>query len=332
MATSKNRLGRGLGALISGGVGKPAAANPKKAASASPAAAPRAGAARKAPSSPAGKTASPAAEAEKALGYREIKVADIRPNPYQPRREFSSESLKELADSIRSEGLLQPVIVRLTGDTYQLIAGERRWRAFQLLKLAQIPARVVEAGDATSAAMALIENLQRADLNPVEEARGYASLMRDFDLTQDAVAGRVGKGRATIANALRLLNLPEEVQGFLASGLLSSGHAKALLGVENDRERVLLARRILEEGLSVRAAEKLVQDARSGRATSRSNGRTRPLSASEQAAVQDIEKKVASFFNSRVSLQHTSRRGKLIIEYRGNEDLQRILEKLGLSL
>ncbi len=181
----------------------------------------------------------------------------VEPSPYQARREIAPEQLAELAESIRSEGLLQPIVVRRQGEKFQLIAGERRWRAFQLLKIRAIPARVVEASDASAASIGLIENLQREGLNPIEEALGFASLVRDFDLTQETAAERVGKSRAAVANSLRLLSLDAEIQGYIAKDLLSVGHAKVLLGVEDAARRAVLARRVIEEGLSVRQTEKL---------------------------------------------------------------------------
>src|SRR3954465_2673870 len=203
-AAPKSRLGRGLGGLI-------AAASPAKPATPAPVAAPP-----------------PAPAAPAAPGFAEIAVSIIVPSPYQARREISPAQLSELAESIRSEGLLQPVVVRKAGDKFELIAGERRWRAFQLLKIKTIPARLVEASNASSAALGLIENLQREGLNPVEEAYGYASLIRDFDLTQEAAAERVGKGRASVANSLRLLSLDPDLQAYVAKNLLSVGHAKVL--------------------------------------------------------------------------------------------------------
>jgi ParB family chromosome partitioning protein len=305
MAASKSRLGRGLGGLI--------AAASKADATAS----------HTSPGSPA---ALPVA----APGFQEIAVDLIETSPYQARREIPPEQLRELADSIRAEGLLQPVVVRRHGEKFQLIAGERRWRAFHLLKLKTIPARVVEASNASSAAIGLIENLQREGLNPIEEAYGYASLVRDFDLTQEAAAERVGKGRATVANALRLLSLDSEIQGFIAKNLLSVGHAKVLLGVEEPAQRALLARRVIEEGWSVRATEKLVQAKKAGAsAPAPSTGRAVP--PVEAAAVANIEKKLTSHLGARVSLKHMPKKGRLIIEYHGNDDLHRILEKLGVE-
>src|SRR6202789_3556247 len=228
MATpQKSSLGRGLGGLIS---------------------------AAKPPSAPA---SPPVPQVPQAPGYMEIQVHLVEPSPYQARREIAPEQLSELAESIRSEGLLQPIVVRRHGDKFQLIAGERRWRAFQQLKIRSIPARVVEASDASAASIGLIENLQREGLNPIEEALGFASLVRDFDLTQETAAERVGKSRAAVANSLRLLSLDAEIQGFIAKNLLTVGHAKALLAIEDAGRRTVLARRVIEEGLTVRSTEKL---------------------------------------------------------------------------
>jgi ParB family transcriptional regulator, chromosome partitioning protein len=310
MAAPKSRLGRGLGGLIA--AAKPAA--PVTPASAAPVAV--------AATTPA--TVTP--------GYQEIAVHLIEPSPYQARREIPAEQLSELADSIRSEGLLQPIVVRRLGDKFQLIAGERRWRAFQQLKLKVIPARIVEAGNASAAALGLIENLQREGLNPIEEAHGFASLIRDFDLTQETAAERVGKGRASVANTLRLLSLDAEIQGFIAKNLLSVGHAKVLLGVEDAAQRTVLSRRVIEEGLSVRSTEKLVQSAKSTGGAGRVSTRViRGVSPKDAATVAGIEKKLTSHLGARVAVLHTAKKGRIVIEYRGNEDLQRLLEKLGIE-
>jgi ParB family chromosome partitioning protein len=257
----------------------------------------------------------------------------IEPSPYQARREITPEQLSELAESIRSEGLLQPIVVRKTGEKFQLIAGERRWRAFQLLKIKSIPARIVEASNASSAALGLIENLQREGLNPIEEAHGYASLIRDFDLTQESAAERVGKGRASVANSLRLLSLDGELQGYVAKNLLSVGHAKVLLGIDDPAQRMLVARRVIEDGLSVRATEKLTQTAKAaGPATAAGARATKPgLNPKDAATVTGIERKLTSHLGARVAVLHTPKKGRIVIEYRGNEDLQRLLEKLGVE-
>jgi ParB family chromosome partitioning protein len=309
-AAPKSRLGRGLGGLIAS-----AAPTPK-------------------PVTPSANTATPAAPAPApagAPGYQEVPVHLVEPSPYQARREITPEQLHELAESIRSEGLLQPIVVRKTGDKFQLIAGERRWRAFQQLKIKAIPARIVEASNASSAALGLIENLQREGLNPIEEAHGFASLIRDFDLTQETAADRVGKARATVANSLRLLGLDSEIQGFIARNLLSVGHAKVLLGIPDAAQRTVLARRVIEEGLSVRTTEKLAVERKSAAGPVSTRAKTRGLTPKDAEAVAGIEKKLTSHLGARVAVMHTPKRGRIVIEYRGNDDLQRLLEKLGVE-
>jgi ParB family chromosome partitioning protein len=299
MSTPRKSLGRGLGNLIADSATPPAHA--------------------------------PASS----LPYQEILVSKITPARWQARREFDEISISGLAESIQSEGLLQPIIVRKTNTGFELIAGERRWRAFQKLALKSIPARIVEASDAATAVMTLVENLQREDLNPLDEALGLASLMRDFNLTQDAVAERVGKPRGTIANSIRLLSLDRETQGYLASGLLSVGHAKVLLSMDSADTRALVARRVIESGASVRATEALVkkfsatkfapEPSRSA-ATPDARNTTR-----ETEAIADIEKRLTSRLNTKVNVKHNARHGKIIIEYHGNDDLMRVLEKLGVN-
>lgn len=314
MANSKKRLGRGLGGLISG------AATPTKEGAA--VAKKSTGEAKESVTLPTGSDVS--------TGYREIAIKDLKTSPYQPRREIDPKQIEELAESIRSEGLLQPIVVRAKGKHYELIAGERRLRAFEFLKRKKVPARVIDASDASSATLALIENLQRENLNPIDEALGYASLLRDFDLTQEAVAERVGKGRASVANALRLLSLGVEIQGYLSRRLISTGHAKVLLGLESDEQRNALARRIIETGMSVREAEQQVriQKKRPGSSTAQ----TKPTSsATESAVIRDLEKRIGDHFNTRCTLKHGAKKGSLTIEYFGNEDLDRILEKLGIQ-
>lgn len=322
MSSSKSRLGRGLGGLISG-TGK-TAAKPQVA--------------------PAEKTAKPTANktvakktvaitsSSKALpnvpGYSEISLRDIVANPFQPRREINPQHIEELAKSILAEGLIQPIVVRQKKNKFELIAGERRFRAYQHLKRDAIPSRIIEASDASSATLALIENLQRENLNPIDEALGYASLVRDFDLTQEAASERVGKSRAAVANALRLLTLSSEIQGFLSRRLISTGHAKVLLGLDSEEHRKLLARRIIETGMSVREAESQVRRLKEGSGKSR---KSRKVSGAESTAVRDLERRMGDHFNTRVSLQHGAKKGKIMIEYHGNDDLDRILEKLGVK-
>ncbi len=252
MAKKNSSLGRGLSALIAKGSTKTTNfIKNTKTATKKP----------KAASKPPVKKLPPTKKDHESP-YQEIPINLIDANPYQPRMEFHEDDLKELSASIASEGLLQPIVVRQKGARYELIAGERRLRASQLLKLNTIAVRVVKASDASSAVISLIENLQRENLNPIDESMGYASLMRDFDLTQDEVAKRVGKARATIANSLRLIQLEQEIQGYISKSMLSIGHAKVLLGLENSSQRMLLARRILEEGLSVRQTETIVQQSK----------------------------------------------------------------------
>ena len=326
MSNSKTRLGRGLGGLISG----TSSSKPKADANAvSKSVVP----VKKAVTINEAEKSRPAtviAIAPNAPGFREIELERIVANPYQPRSEIHPEHVEELAKSIQSEGLLQPIVVREKNGKFELIAGERRLHAFRHLKLRHIPARIIEASDASSASIALIENLQRENLNPIDEALGYASLVRDFDLTQEAAAERVGKGRATVANALRLLTLGSEIQGFLSRRLISTGHAKVLLGLESAEHRKLLARRIIETGMSVREAEAQVRRLKEGSGGSSKKVKDKPLEA-EQTAIRDLEKRMSERFNTRVTFKHTPKKGRITIDYFGNDDLDRILEKLGLQ-
>ncbi len=293
----KKSLGRGLGSLIGGGVTKPSA-----------------------PALPV----ATAASVPPALQLLELPLGSIVANPRQPRRDFDDAQIKELADSIRSEGLMQPIVVRKVKDGYELIAGERRFRAFKLIGQPTITARVVEASDASSAVLALIENLQRADLNSVDEALGFASLMRDFNLTQDAVAERLGKPRATIANSVRLLALDPDIQGFLRKGQLSAGHAKALLGVENPAHRMLVARLVIEKGLSVRATEAEVRKLGASKKGQRKQ--------TVQTVVDDVQKRLASHFASPVSVVRKGTKGSILIPFSSDDELARLLEKIGIKL
>ena len=326
MSNSKTRLGRGLGGLISGTSSSKSKAEAEAVTKTTTSVKNTSAKKQSVTSKPATVTAI----APNAPGFREIEVKRIIANPYQPRSEIHPEHVEELAKSIQSEGLLQPVVVREKKGKFELIAGERRLHAFRHLKLKLIPARIIEASDASSAAIALIENLQRENLNPIDEALGYASLVRDFDLTQEAAAERVGKGRATVANALRLLTLGSEIQGFLSRRLISTGHAKVLLGLESAEHRKLLARRIIETGMSVREAEVQVRRLKEGSGGSSEKVKGKPPEA-EQTAIRDLEKRMSDHFNTRVVLKHTTKRGRITIDYFGNDDLDRILEKLGIQ-
>ena len=299
---NKKSLGRGLGNLIGGGVPKPVtpAVTPSTAAPA------------------------PAAAVPANLLITEIAVGSIVPNARQPRRDFDDAAVKELSESIRSEGLMQPIVVRKSGAGYELIAGERRWRAFKLLGQKTIPARIMEASDASSAVLALVENLQRQDLNPVDEAVGVASLMKDFNLTQDAVADRLGKPRASIANLVRLLSLETEILGYLRKGQISEGHAKVLLGLAEAAQRILVSRRIVEKGLSVRATEAEVK------ALSSKRGGTRK--AKEHTVLADLQKRLSHHFGTEVSVVRQGKKGNIQISFKTDDELARLLEKIGVQL
>jgi len=254
----------------------------------------------------------------------ELPVASIVPNPHQPRKDFDETAVKELAESIRSEGLLQPIVVRKAKGGYELIAGERRLRAFKHLGQKFIPVRVIEASDATSAVLALLENLQRADLNPVDEAVGVASLMRDFNLTQEAVADRLGKPRASVANLVRLLQLDREILGYLGKGQLSTGHAKVLLGLEQQAHRVQVARLVVEKGLSVRATEAEVKALASTKKTERKRA--------EKTVVADVQKRLSSHFSTPVAVFRKGVKGTIAIPFASDDELARLLEKIGVKL
>lgn len=351
MANSKRRLGRGLESLISGGG---SSTPPSKSSAPAKKAAPKKAAKKAANRAPAAKKATTKAPPRKAAakspapvesaapapepsdatapGLREIPIQKVVPSPHQPRQRFEEGSLTELAESIRSEGLLQPIVVRAVEDRFELIAGERRLRACQSLQMKRIPARIIIASETSSAVMSLIENLQRENLDPIEEATGYASLMTDFSLTQESVAERVGKARASVANSLRLLQLDREIRQYLSKRMLSVGHAKVLLGVEAKDEQALLARQVIERQLSVRETEKLVQKHRKGGPVNTSTPSQKSLPPAEQATLVDLEKRLTQSLNTRVKLNHGAKKGRILIEYFGNDDLQRILERLGVSV
>jgi len=334
MAIAKKRLGRGLGALINGGVSVPnREAQPAKKNKPTHSSQPTKGNKKQSPSRPAPEKLKPFPPSKKPTQlepispYQELFIDAIEPNPHQPRREIDSNKIEELANSIRAEGLLQPIVVRKNGQAYQLVAGHRRLLACKSIGLKKISAKIVDMSDASSAVVALIENLQREGLNPIEESLGYASLMRDFDLTQEAISQRVGKSRPVIANALRLLTLSATIQGYIAKGLLSIGHAKVLLGLEEPENQELLARRIIEEALNVRDAEEAVRKIKT-----KTIDRLAPIrSAHPDLAIQALEKQMAQQLSTKVFLKHGAKKGRIVIEYYGNDDLQRILERTGLA-
>jgi ParB family chromosome partitioning protein len=259
---------------------------------------------------------------------RDIPIGQIKPNQYQPRREFNPDELKELADSLRANGLLQPVAVRATDGGYELVAGERRLRAATLLGWPTIPAIVRDYDDRTMLTLALIENLQRSDLNPVEEAEGYARLATEFDLTQNEIADLVGKDRSTVANFQRVLQLPQAVRKMLETGALSLGHARPLLALQDTDLILKLATEAVEHDLSVRAIEERV---RQTAPTPDGPRRGRPRKEdSRPPAVRHVEDLLIKRFQTDVSLIQKKRdRGELRIQFYSTEDLNRLLEVMG---
>lgn len=257
---------------------------------------------------------------------RELAVDSIRPNPYQPRRTFDQEGLAELARSIEAAGVFQPIIVRRPDpnlNRYELIAGERRLRATRMTERKTIPAIVRVLDDQTMMEVAVLENLQREDLSPLEEAQAYQTLIERLNLTQAQVAARLGKSRPYIANYLRLLGLPEEVKQMLASGELSMGQARTLLGVKDERRLVELAKRVANEGLTVRQLEEIV-------AAINKKGRQKPVVKSANPYLREAESQLAGKLGTKVSFQAKRRGGKIVIPYGSNQDLNRILELLGV--
>ncbi len=255
-------------------------------------------------------------------GLMEIAVASVKPNPYQPRQHFDEEALAALADSIAELGLLQPVLVRPDGTGFVLIAGERRWRAAQRAGLATIPALVREADNSSALAQAIVENVQREQLNPLEEAAAYHQLIDDFSLTHDDVARRVGKSRASVSNTLRLMQLPPTIQRFVRDGTLRMGHARALLATPDRAFQEQLARKIVAEDLSVRAVENAIRD-REASPTDSPESKL-PSSRLRPPGLLELEELLSDYLDTRVSVTMTDRKGKVTIEFATLEDLERI--------
>jgi ParB family transcriptional regulator, chromosome partitioning protein len=255
----------------------------------------------------------------------DVSIDQIEPNPNQPRKSFESNALEELAASIRSSGLIQPVVVRRVTDGYQLIAGERRWRAARQAGLERIPAIVREATDAESLELALVENLLREDLNPIEEAEAYRSLLAQFGWTQEQLAQRIGRDRTSIANALRLLRLPDEIQDDLRGGRLTMGHARALLALGTTAEQLTLRDEILAHDWSVRATEDSIRAAESTAPAQRTPRRRRGRSVELAALEQSLQRALMT----RVVISGNERRGKIEVTYATADELERLSELLG---
>lgn len=261
-------------------------------------------------------------EAAPSSPYRMLPLHKIEPNPEQPRQDFDEEALADLAESIREHGIIQPLTVReMKNGYYQIIAGERRWRASRMAGLSEVPAVVMDADNQKATELALIENLQREDLNPVEEALGYQKLMEDFSMTQEEAAARVGKSRPAVANALRLLALPEEIMVQVRSGKLSAGHARAVLSVKDKKKQLAAAQKIMALGLSVRQAELLCKNM----------GKEEPKVKEPVFAVDyvaECEKSLSKHLGRGVKIVNGKRKGRFELEFYGQDDLQRLLDAL----
>jgi ParB family chromosome partitioning protein len=279
------------------------------------------------------RVASPTPIPEKGERVQSIPLGQIVPTPLQPRTVFRDDNLQELVDSIKQHGIIQPLICRQLGDKFELIAGERRWRAAQRVGLSEAPVIVRTASDQDVLELALIENLQREDLNPIEEANAFSKLAHEFHLKQEDIAQKVGKSRAAIANSMRLLDLAEQVQSWLVQRRISVGHAKVLLSLKEHAEQSAMAEDIIRRNLTVRAAEKLVANhfERNG-SVKPTRGNSHPTPAKAQPAIQHLENRLRQHLSTQVTLTHGEKRGKIEIEYYGTDDLHRILPLLGLSV
>lgn len=295
---AKAALGKGLGALIS--------------------------------TRPASPLVSPTPVVEQGERVQLVPLDRIVPSPFQPRTVFHEEHLDELVNSIREHGIIQPLIVRIRDNRMELIAGERRWRAACKLGLAEAPIIVREAGDRDVLELALIENLQREDLNPIEEAKAFARLAREFGEKQEEIAQKVGKSRAAVANAMRLLELDEQVQSWLVQDRISVGHAKILLSMKSHEEQRVLADEIIRHHLTVRAAEKLITQHFEKNGTLKPTRSATTASAGLSPALLHLQNRLQQHFATHVDLRHGAKRGCIEIEYYGNDDLQRVLGLLGL--
>jgi ParB family chromosome partitioning protein len=309
---AKPALGRGLGALLGGSpVIKPPV----------PAAVPTATA----------QPVQPPAAAVLRDQVQKVALERIVPCPFQPRKDFGAESLQELADSIKEQGIVQPLIVRESNGHLELIAGERRWRAAQLAGLAEVPVILRQADDRAVLELALIENLQRENLNPIEEAQGYAQLIGQFQLTQEEVALKVGKSRAVVANALRLLKLAQELQGYVRDGRLSVGHAKVILGLPGEKQQKTAAARILKDGLNVRQTETLVAQLQSVSSPAATQAVAAVVSPMRDTHVASLENQLRERLGTKVHLKYAQGKGALEITFFSDAELERILQILGLK-
>lgn len=249
----------------------------------------------------------------------ELKITELEANQNQPRRNFDDQGLQELAESIRQHGVVQPIIVRKLDNSYQIVAGERRWRAARLAGLKTVPIVVKDYSNIEVMEIALIENLQRQDLNAIEEAIAYKSLIEEHEMTQEEISEKIGRSRPAIANTLRLLNLPEEIKEFVVQGKLSAGHARAILSVQDKKKQIEIALKVIEQQLNVRDIEKLVMQ----------KEKKEPSKESKKSVeIIELEERLKKALATKVNIVHKKSRGKIEIEYYNNDDLERILELL----
>lgn len=253
-----------------------------------------------------------------------VSINLIKSNNKQPRKSFDDDKLSELAESIKNHGIIQPIILKRDEDKYTIIAGERRWRAAKLIGLKEIPATVIDLSDRDVLEVSLIENIQRQDLNPIEEAEAYKRLLNEFNLTQEELGKRVGKSRVVITNALRLINLTDTVKQYIIDGVISEGHGRVLLTISDEKVQGDIARKVIDEKLSVRDLEKLIKSLGKEEKKVERKINTNPY-------YKDITEKLQNYFGTKVNVSNKNDKGKIEIEYYSNEDLQRILEIIDLK-
>lgn len=312
-AMAKSPLGRGLSALLSGNHPAPTEV-----------------AGQTDPTTPSSAAPGTTESASKG-GSLELSMDQIRPCSFQPRKDFDDAALQDLAASIKSQGILQPLVVRPAADGYELIAGERRWRAAQIAGLSRVPALIREADDREVIELALVENLQRENLNPIEEALGYQQLIDQFKLRQDEAAQKVGKSRAAVTNALRLLKLPEKAQVLLKDGEISVGHAKVILGLTDDTLRTSIANQVAKDHLSVRETEQLISRLQAQSQTPTSDPRQGPAKSPKDPHLSRLQEKVCQRYGTKVTLKYQEGKGAIELKFFSDEDLERIIQLLGIE-
>ena len=310
-AMAKPALGRGLSALLGG---------------MSPAQRPTAISVPPTPAKPTDPSSAPTS------GVLHVAIDRVVPCPFQPRKSFPTEAQSELADSIRTQGIIQPLIVRARGNQYEIIAGERRWRAAQVVGLTELPVILREADDRSVLELALIENLQRENLNPIEEALGYAELIERFQLKQEEAALKVGKSRVAVANALRLLRLPAELKDALREGKLSVGHAKVLLGLPTEAAQASAAHQVMQKGMTVRQTEALVSSRLTPSTSTDSPAAPAAVTVPRDPNVAAVETKLRERFATKVNLKYAKGRGAIEIRFFSDDELQRVLDVLGITM